>query len=141
MPEEHRSPGSRRNSSLSPTKTNVLSKRAVWIVAPAVALIVAATGLGFHFFTGSGSWNAGSASAATFVGSETCAGCHRAEADLWRTSQHQHAMEHATDKSVLGDFSDATLRLLRREFALLSQGREISGRDRRAGRQARRCSR
>ena len=45
---------------------------------------------------------------ATFVGSETCAGCHRAEAELWRGSQHKHAMEHATDKSVLGDFNDAS---------------------------------
>ena len=49
-----------------------------------------------------------SAAAARFVGSETCAGCHRAEADLWRGSQHKHAMEHATEKSVLGDFSDAS---------------------------------
>jgi Flp pilus assembly protein TadD len=45
---------------------------------------------------------------ATFVGSETCAGCHQAEARLWQGSQHQLAMAHATDKSVLGDFSDAT---------------------------------
>jgi predicted CXXCH cytochrome family protein len=45
---------------------------------------------------------------ATFVGSETCAGCHQAETKLWRGSQHQLAMAHATDKSVLGDFSDAT---------------------------------
>ncbi len=43
--------------------------------------------------------------AATFVGSETCAGCHRSEAEAWRTSQHRHAMAHATDKTVLGDFS------------------------------------
>ena len=45
---------------------------------------------------------------ATFVGSETCAGCHQHEARLWQGSQHQLAMAHATDKSVLGDFSDAT---------------------------------
>jgi predicted CXXCH cytochrome family protein len=45
---------------------------------------------------------------AAFVGSETCAGCHQAEANLWRGSQHQLAMAHATEKSVLGDFSDAT---------------------------------
>jgi tetratricopeptide (TPR) repeat protein len=45
---------------------------------------------------------------AAFVGSETCAGCHQAEARLWQGSQHQLAMAHATDKSVLGDFSDAT---------------------------------
>ena len=47
------------------------------------------------------------ASAATFVGSETCAGCHRTEAELWRGSQHKAAMQHATDKTVLGDFGDA----------------------------------
>jgi predicted CXXCH cytochrome family protein len=45
---------------------------------------------------------------ATFVGSETCAGCHKSEADRWHGSQHQLAMQHATEKSVLGDFSDAT---------------------------------
>jgi predicted CXXCH cytochrome family protein len=45
---------------------------------------------------------------ATFVGSESCAGCHQAEAKLWQGSQHQLAMAHATDKSVLGDFFDAT---------------------------------
>ena len=45
---------------------------------------------------------------ATYVGSESCASCHRAEAELWRASQHQHAMDHATDKSVLGDFNDAS---------------------------------
>jgi len=46
--------------------------------------------------------------AAEFVGSETCSGCHQAQAALWRDSQHKHAMDHATEKSVLGDFSDAT---------------------------------
>jgi len=38
---------------------------------------------------------------ATFVGSGACAGCHHAEADLWNTSQHKHAMQHATAASVL----------------------------------------
>jgi hypothetical protein len=46
--------------------------------------------------------------AATFVGSQTCAGCHRSEAESWRGSQHRHAMDHATEQSVLGDFSDAS---------------------------------
>jgi len=44
----------------------------------------------------------------TFVGSEACAGCHQAEAELWRGSQHKHAMDHATEKAVLGDFSGVT---------------------------------
>ena len=75
--------------------------------------------------------------AATFVGSETCAGCHRAEADLWRGSQHKHAMDHATEKSVARRFFRRELRLLRRALALLPQGRQVPGRDRRSRRQAR----
>lgn len=42
-----------------------------------------------------------------FVGSEACANCHRTETDLWRSSQHKQAMDHATETSVLGDFKDA----------------------------------
>ena len=45
----------------------------------------------------------------TFVGSEACSGCHQAEARLWEGSQHRHAMDHASDQSVRGDFNDATL--------------------------------
>ena len=30
------------------------------------------------------------------------------QAALWRDSQHKHAMDHASEKSVLGNFSDAT---------------------------------
>src|SRR5271165_5027714 len=43
-----------------------------------------------------------------FVGSAVCAGCHQAQAKLWNGSHHQLAMDHATDKSVLGDFASAT---------------------------------
>ena len=48
------------------------------------------------------------AAEARFVGSETCAGCHQVETQLWRSSHHKLAMDHATEKSVLGDFSGAT---------------------------------
>ncbi|MCK1445681.1 hypothetical protein IVB34_45355 [Bradyrhizobium sp. 2] len=44
----------------------------------------------------------------SLVGSQTCSGCHAAEAKLWQTSQHRHAMDHATDQSVRADFDDAT---------------------------------
>ncbi len=47
-------------------------------------------------------------SVASFVGSATCAGCHPAEAKLWDASQHKAAMAHATDKTVLGDFNNAS---------------------------------
>ncbi|ODA66440.1 TPR repeat-containing protein YrrB [Methyloligella halotolerans] len=43
-----------------------------------------------------------------FVGTETCAGCHEAAGTAWAPSQHAHAMDHATDATVLGDFDDAS---------------------------------
>ena len=85
---------------------SLLSKHKIWTAAALAAVIVVAIGLGYQLLNGS-TRNMASASAATFVGSETCAGCHRAEAQLWRGSQHQLAMQHADDKSVLGDFGDA----------------------------------
>src|SRR5205807_848348 len=76
-----------------------------WIAASIVAAAILAGSLAYVWWNWAGASN--SPVAATFVGSETCAGCHRAETDLWRTSQHQRAMDHATEKSVLGDFNDA----------------------------------
>ena len=85
------------------------SRRTIVIAALLAAGVVSAASIGFYLLNGSGStWHARDASVATFVGSETCAGCHTAEAELWHTSQHRRAMDHATDKSVLGDFNDAS---------------------------------
>jgi len=44
-----------------------------------------------------------------YTGGETCVECHRKEFDLWKGSDHDLAMAHATDTSVLGDFNNATL--------------------------------
>ncbi len=77
-----------------------------------VAAVVIAGGVGWQLLAGQGV--SGGSAAATdnappaFAGSETCAGCHQAEAKLWQASQHKHAMDHATEKSVLGDFSGTT---------------------------------
>jgi Cytochrome c554 and c-prime len=73
------------------------SGRAIWIaVSVAAATVVASI------------WDARDGPVAAFVGSETCAGCHQAEAKLWRGSHHGQAMDHATEKSVRGDFNDAS---------------------------------
>src|SRR5215472_16745459 len=74
-----------------------------------VTAIVFLGGLAFQVLPQASS-NAKSATLAApaFVGTQVCAGCHEAEAKLWSTSQHALAMDHATDKSVLGDFSGAT---------------------------------
>jgi predicted CXXCH cytochrome family protein len=98
--------GSRREP--TGAATGILSKRLIWIAALLAGVAVAAAGVGFYLLNaGESAWNARDATAATFVGSETCAACHQAEAKLWHGSHHQQAMDHATEKSVLGDFNDA----------------------------------
>lgn len=86
------------------------------------AMLVAVAAVAFAVFAGGLSWQSwfkreplparsetAAIAAATFVGSETCAGCHQAEAKLWNASQHKAAMQHATEKTVLGNFNDASL--------------------------------
>jgi tetratricopeptide (TPR) repeat protein len=46
-------------------------------------------------------------SVARFVGSGTCAACHRGETADWRASQHHDAMAEASADTVLGDFGSA----------------------------------
>jgi len=69
---------------------------------------------------------------ATFVGSVKCRDCHKTEYDKWQNSHHDHAMEIASENSVLGDFNDAefsihgvTSRFYRRDggFFVFTQGR------------------
>jgi len=43
-----------------------------------------------------------------FVGTQACANCHEKEAELWRGSDHAHAMLEATDQSVLAPFAGET---------------------------------
>ncbi len=78
----------------------------------AIVTLIAAFVASWQVFTGGHPpWlAAGSTSAPspTFVGSETCAGCHQAEAQLWRSSQHKLAMDHATGTSVRGDFNNTS---------------------------------
>ena len=40
-----------------------------------------------------------------YAGSAVCAGCHEAEAKAWKSSQHAHAMQDATEATVRGDFT------------------------------------
>src|SRR5262249_44471702 len=79
---------------------------AVALATGGAAATAVAIGIAYQLSNGSGGTSA--ALETTFVGSETCATCHRAETDMWRDSQHKRAMDHATDKSVLGDFNDAS---------------------------------
>lgn len=44
-----------------------------------------------------------------FIGNSTCAECHEVAYQNWKGSDHDKAMDHANDSSVLGDFNDAKI--------------------------------
>src|SRR4051812_37474477 len=69
------------------SRFSLLWKHKIWTAAALAAVILVAIGLGYQLLNATR--NMASAAAATFVGSETCAGCHRAQAQLWHGSQHQ----------------------------------------------------
>ncbi len=46
-----------------------------------------------------------------FVGSKKCLDCHKKEYDKWLNSHHDHAMDVANEKTVLGDFDNAILEI------------------------------
>ncbi len=75
-----------------------------------VAGIVAYFSLGAHE-TSVPAASAGAASAslpaASFVGGAACAGCHAKAMAAWRGSDHDLAMQEATDAAILGDFGGA----------------------------------
>ena len=79
------------------------------LLASAAAAVVVAGGLLAHFL-GIGTIGGGTlvgSEQPSFVGSETCAGCHHPQASFWRGSHHARAMAPATDETVLGNFADA----------------------------------
>ena len=48
---------------------------------------------------------------ATYVGRGSCVECHATEVTEWTGSDHDRAMEPATDETVVGDFADAEITL------------------------------
>ena len=98
-----------RESLHYPSTVGFSGRTKIWVAAAAAVAIAIVFGLAFYLLNGRGPIaNPQTSRLATFVGSETCAGCHQAEAKLWNASQHKAAMQHATDKTVLGNFNDAS---------------------------------
>ena len=85
--------------------TGRLSKPMAFFGAIFAGLIVIIAGLAFQYLHAEPQ-DLNPARALSFVGSETCANCHTKEAHLWRDLQHKHAMAHATEETVKGDFAD-----------------------------------
>lgn len=44
----------------------------------------------------------------SFVGNAACASCHEAQVQDWTNSHHDLAMQEVNEKTVLGDFDNAT---------------------------------
>ncbi|WP_254797404.1 multiheme c-type cytochrome [Geopseudomonas aromaticivorans] len=76
----------------------------VWLL-PALVLCLLVSLLGWQRPVLAAESGAG---ASAHVGSQACADCHNEQFQGWQGSQHAHAMQHATNETVLGDFDDAT---------------------------------
>lgn len=93
----------------------VAVKRRPWLWPVALVVLLAVSAAVYALYANKKSATAEHAqtpssmqvSKAGFVGAETCAGCHAPEAKDWQGSQHAKAMQHATEKTVLGDFNNA----------------------------------
>jgi predicted CXXCH cytochrome family protein len=83
-------------------------RAAIAIGGAAVVLFVAAAYLSLRTPRGDAPENSPTASRA-YVGVVVCAGCHGGEAARWRGSHHALAMQEAGDRTVLGDFGDASI--------------------------------
>jgi Flp pilus assembly protein TadD len=103
--ERHTRPVPGAEASASAGTQRLQSKKGIFIAAGVIAVVICFGIVSWPLLSGG---RPELQSVATFVGSAACAECHRAEAELWRSSQHKQAMEHATEKSVLGDFNNAS---------------------------------
>jgi hypothetical protein len=113
--------GSRRNRKgkrlrPAPAEPNPVSQPILTFKLKTAALLAVGTGALVALIAASAFWltrpqpyaPSSAQSELKFVGSQSCSGCHQAEAKLWQASQHRHAMDHATERSVRCDFNNAT---------------------------------
>ena len=62
---------------------------------------------------------------AEYVGAETCRSCHEQEYNEWLQSDHFRAMELPTEKTVHGDFNDATFEHFGHTWRFFRKGEEF----------------
>ena len=72
--------------------------------------------------TPTGSIKVPTSDSARFAGSPACAACHPTQYSQWLESNHRHAMEIPTAKSVLGDFNDAEFRYFDQKARFFKKG-------------------
>lgn len=74
---------------------------APWMALVAIVFVTTA----FLSSRASSQHGGGGPAAGIHVGSQTCVGCHAAQAVAWTGSHHAHAMDHARPETMRGDFS------------------------------------
>lgn len=94
---------SRHNSPAEAPATKSLSRRIPWPFVSGVGLCLLIVGGVFADY-----WSAKPRDAVTsFVGRSSCIECHQDQADKFKNSHHDLAMDVATDETVLADFDNA----------------------------------
>src|SRR5262249_57649669 len=88
-------------------------RRWAWIAASFAAVAVIAAGFAYMLLRAPA--ERPSAAAASYVGSDTCGGCHRAEADLWRGAPHHPPPGHPPREKRVRGLQD-------RRFSAYSRG-------------------
>jgi len=89
------------------TKTENIKK---WELLALISAFIIVVSLPVYYFTAEKNKakpDVSNTKTITFVGSEKCKDCHKAEYDKWQDSHHDHAMEVASEESMLGDFNGA----------------------------------
>ena len=99
----------RRPSIPDPSRSHPTEQRPTGRVRGRVLLACAAI-LGFSGLVAADWWICLPEDAqASYVGGKSCVNCHTVQAEQWRGSYHDLAMDPATPQTVLGDFKDAEL--------------------------------
>ena len=83
-----------------------MATAAAWLAAVALFAFLAASPRA-QFLSLSPITAAAAATPASYVGAAVCKTCHEAEFKAWAGSNHDRAMQIATDSTVLGNFADA----------------------------------
>ena len=76
-----------------------------FVIAGLAGLAAAVSVAAYDWFT---PMPPGTMTKATYVGRQTCAQCHQTEHKLWLGSDHDLAMDLATDQTILADFNDTS---------------------------------
>jgi tetratricopeptide (TPR) repeat protein len=89
----------------------VLLEMRNWKIAGFIATLVIVLSIPIYYLgveePGAPVTGSGEQLPATFAGTLKCKECHQKEYDKWQNSNHDHAMEAANEKTVLGDFNNA----------------------------------